>query len=146
MVNRRSLALIALLAGSTAWRWHPVHAARVEVIATGESIVATVRVYRDDFPPGIKPQPVTDYLARTLQLTDGGGHTVSLQVAAIAVDGDRLRITLTGRSPVSLAKGRLGVTMLQERYNDQVNVAEARIDGRRAQLVFLKGDTPQALP
>lgn len=147
MVTRTRSGLIILLTLCVGgWRWHPVHAARVELLATGRVVGLTVRVYHDDFPPGVQPAAVADYLARTIRVTDSRGTPVVLQTTGITPEGDRLRITLQGAAAGELGRGRLAVTLLQERYADQVNVAEVRIDGRRGQLVFLRGDAAQVLP
>jgi len=39
----------------------------------------------------------------------------------------------------------MSVTILHEKFRDQVNVADVRIGGRRHQLVFLRGDGAQQL-
>jgi hypothetical protein len=144
-------ALGLLLTGSLTVRHtapvHPVHAARVELTASAAGdVVAIVRVYRDDFPPGDRAAPVAAYLARGLSLTDLKGGPVQLKVETIIPEGDRLRITLRGKATGSLARGRLDVTLLQEKFPDQVNVALVTVAGRSSQLVFLKGDASQALP
>lgn len=142
----RLLALLACVSGVAAWRWHPVHAARVELTVTGSEVKATVRVYLTDLSAGITASQAGIYLAQTLRITDARGGTVTLVAQRVVPEGDRLRVELTGKALAPLGKGRLAVTVLQERFADQVNVAAVQIDGRRAQLVFLKGDPPQSLP
>lgn len=146
VIRLRSLSILGLILCVGAWRWHPVHAARVEVVATGRDVGATVRVYAEDFPPGTRPAAVAAYLAQTLRISDARGAAVVLAPQSITTEGDRLRIELRGIAPTSIGRGRIAVTLLQERFTDQVNVATVRIDGRRAQLVFLRGDAAQALP
>ncbi|MEP6590017.1 MAG: hypothetical protein ABJC19_02435 [Gemmatimonadota bacterium] len=149
MVGRalRALSGVALLVVALgAWTWHPVHAARVELVANGRDVTAVVRVYHDDFPPGLNRDAVAAYLSRSITLTDQQGVRVTLLPSAIVTEGDRVRITLDGTASGRVGQGRLSVTLLQERFSDQVNVALVRIDGRRAQLVYLKGDPAQALP
>ncbi|MES2123386.1 MAG: hypothetical protein V4503_01735 [Gemmatimonadota bacterium] len=149
MVSRLLRALTrwsALVVMLTASRWHPVHAARIELVSSGANVTATVRVYHDDFPPRLNREDVTAYLARTLILKDQAGVTVPLTPSAIVPEGDRVRIVLKGTANGALGNGHLAVTVLQERFSDQVNVALALIDGRRAQLVYLRGDAAQVLP
>ena len=145
MVKAMACLLMAM-AGSTAMRWHPVHASRLEVAAAGRNVTATLRVFRDDFPPGVRIPAVTDYVSRTVRLTDAKGRPVTWRVTGIASEAERLRIELQGTSASELRGGRLDYALLHERFADQVNVAAVRIDGRRAQLVFLKGDRAQGLP
>lgn len=140
------LVRTALLVATIAASRHPIHAARLELVASGRAVVATLRVYRDDFSVARDSVAVAAYVARTLRLTDGRGAPIALTPTAIVAEGDRLRITLRGTAGAPLARGRLGFALLQERFADQVNVAEARIDDRRGQLVFLRGDAPQTLP
>ncbi len=109
-------------------------------------VTATVRVYRDDFASGVTVAAVGEYLSRTLRVSDGRGAAVVMAARSVTAEGDRLRIELQGTAAAPLGNGRIGVTLLQERFPDQVNVAAILIDGRRAQLVFLRGDAAQALP
>lgn len=142
----RAVSIVGLILSMGGTEWHPVHAARVELDARGAAVTAVVRVYRDDFPPGTDRAAVTQYLARTLRVTDGTGAQVALRLASLETEGDRLRITVTGNAAAALLRGTIAITLLQERFIDQVNVASIRVDGRRAQLVFLRGDASQALP
>ena len=131
----------------SAWRFHPIHAARVELdISAGGNITATVHLYRDDLPPGDRPADVASCLDRGLVITDARGARVSLRTVAVTPEGDRLRIALVGVAPAGLGHGRIAVTLLQEKFTDQVNVVDVRAPGGRAQLVFLHGDPPQVLP
>ncbi len=138
-----ALGFAALVAGAN---WHPVHAARVELLGVGHEVRATVLVNEADFPAGNRPEAIAAYLSRTLVVRDAADRVVRLTTDQIGSEGDRLRVTLRGHSPAGLRRGRLAVTVLQERFDDQVNVVEARIDGRRRTLVFLSGEAAQLLP
>lgn len=142
----RWAACLLLPLGASAFAEHPVHAARVEVIAAGTMVRATALVYTEDFPPGSQIDAVARYLASTLRVTDARNREVALTPFRIATEGDRLRITLRGTAVEGLRGGRVVATLLQERFDDQVNVVEARVDGRRRTLVFLSGDAAQRLP
>lgn len=142
----RSVASLLLLLGVSAFAEHPVHAARIEVISAGTMVRATALVYTEDFPPGERLDAVARYLASTLRVTDARNREVALTPFRIATEGDRLRITLRGTAVQGIRGGRVVATLLQERFDDQVNVVEARVDGRRRILVFLLGDAPQRLP
>jgi hypothetical protein len=126
---------------------HPVHAARIEIISgTNGDVAATVRVYRQDFLPHEQVATATFYLASALIVTDARGARVSLHVDSLLSEGDRLRIVLHGKATSALSGGRLAVTLLQEKFPDQVNVASVQVAGRTRQLVFLRGDASQVLP
>lgn len=123
-----------------------MHAARVDVLAIGRDVRATVLVYESDFPAGNAPEAIAAYLARTLVVRDAADRVIVLRPQQIATEGDRLRITLRGVAAAGLRRGRVMATLLHERFDDQVNVVEARIDGRRRTLVFLPGEAAQGLP
>jgi hypothetical protein len=108
--------------------------------------MAVVHVYRDDFPATATLAEIGAYLDRSLVLTDARGGRVALHATGMEPEGDRLRIALTGMAAGGLKQGRIALTLLQERFADQVNVVDVRVPGRRAQLVFLRGDGPQSLP
>ncbi len=143
----RLLLLPGLALVLSASRLHPIHAARVELDVTADGAVsAVVHVYRDDFPVAAKLPEIATYLDKVLLLTDGKAARVALRPLAIEAEGDRLRISLAGSAAAGLSQGHIALTLLQERFPDQVNVVDARVPGHRAQLVFLRGDGPQALP
>lgn len=110
------------------------------------TVTAVVHVYRDDFAPGAKLAEIGSYLDHVLVITDARGVRIVLVTTGAVPEGDRLKISLAGKAPGGLDRGRIALTLLQERFSDQVNVVDARVQGRRAQLVFLRGDGPQALP
>ena len=147
MMGAARVAVVLLaVAPLTAFREHPIHAARIELVALANGDVgATVRVYHEDFGPGEEPAGITAYLDRTLIVTDARGARVMLRPTGTGREGERLRISLVGRAPPGLAKGRVQVTILQEKFTDQVNVVDVRVGGRRQQLVFVRGDEAQAV-
>lgn len=144
---RPSLALFVMVPLLAAWRMHPIHAARVELDAAADgSVNAIVHVYRDDFPGQVTLASIGGYLDKALVVTDARGTRLILRPTALQPEGDRLKILLTGSVSGGIAHGRIALTLLQEKFADQVNVVDARVQGRRAQLVFLRGDASQALP
>ena len=84
--------------------------------------------------------PPPPSLARTLAVTDAAGKRVTLSLAGVRRSGDLLWVTL--RTPPVL--GRVGVRLtnrvLFERYDDQVNVVQTSVAGRRRTLLFTKRD------
>ena len=109
-------------------------------------MLATVLVYETDFPAGNRPEAIAAYLSRTLVVRDAADRVINLTPSQISSEGDRLRIALRGKAIEGLRNGRIAATLLHERFDDQVNVVEARIDGRRRTLVFLPGEASQGLP
>lgn len=147
MTQLRVPALAAVVLMLAGFRFHPIHAARVELdVATDGTVSAVVHVYRDDFPATARLPEIAAYLDRVMVITDARAARVSLRPTGMEPEGDRIRISLAGTVPGGLGRGQIALTLLQERFSDQVNVVDARVQGRRAQLVFLRGDGPQALP
>lgn len=135
------LAIPVLIAAA-----HPIHAARVELVALrAGDVVATVRVYEEDFPPGRDHPAISAYFDRQVILTAANGSRVLLRPVSTTPEGDRLRIMLVGWSPASLTGGKLQVTLLQEKFADQVNVADVHNVGGKQQLVYLAGDNAQPI-
>ncbi len=126
---------------------HPVHAARVELATAPDGrVVATVLVYEADFPPGRDLGLITPYLQRNLVLRDAADRQVAFKVLHARPVGDRLRITLCSTASPELSGGKAQVTILQERFDDQVNVLLRHKDDTREEFVFVTGDAPVALP
>ncbi|HET9065112.1 MAG TPA: DUF6702 family protein [Gemmatimonadales bacterium] len=126
---------------------HPVHAARVELATAPDGrVVATVLVYAEDFPPGRDLVRIGSYLERHLVLHDASDRIVTFKVLHARPVGDRLRITLCSRASPALSGGTAQVTILQERFDDQVNVLLRHQDGSREEFVFVAGDAPTRLP
>jgi len=143
--------------GATARRAysHPLHTTLSELsIAADGSVQIVLRAFVDDLSAaalgraGPQPAPVATppdsatarYLARTLAVIDAAGHRVTLGLAGVRRSGDLLWVTL--RTPP--APGRVGVRLtnrvLFDRYDDQVNVVQTSVAGRRRTLLFTKRD------
>ncbi len=140
-------AIITILAAQVlAVAMHPIHAARVELVALrAGDVAATVRVYEEDFPPGRDYLAISAYFDRQVILTAANGSRVLLRPVSTTPEGDRLRIMLVGWTPASLSGGKLQVTLLQEKFADQVNVVDVKNAGGKQQLVYLGGDDAQRL-
>lgn len=146
MVSTVQAAIAILAAPILAVTMHPIHAARVELVALrAGDVVATVRVYEEDFPPGRDHPAISAYFDRQVVLTAANGSRVLLRPVSTTPEGDRLRIMLVGWSRAPLSGGTLQVTLLQEKFADQVNVADVRNAGGKQQLVYLGGDDAQRL-
>lgn len=126
---------------------HPVHAARVELATAPDGrVVATVLVYEEDFAPGRDLASIAPYLTKTFTLRDASGTRVGFKVLHARPIGDRLRITLCSRTSPDLSGGTAQVTILHDRFDDQVNVLIRHTDGDRDEFVFVAGDPATRLP
>ena len=158
-VVRRAIVAAGFIGalGATARRAypHPLHTTLSELsIAEDGSVQIVLRAFVDDLsaaalgragpqsaPVATPPDSATArYLARTVAVTDAAGTPVALSLAGVRRSGDLLWMTL--RTPP--APGRVGVRLtnrvLFERYDDQVNVVQTSVAGRRRTLLFTKRD------
>jgi hypothetical protein len=146
-----ALAMLATRAYS-----HPLHTTLTEVtVAPDGGVQIVLRAFVDDFSAaiagntGTAPASVsipTDtaaarYLARTVALTDAAGHSAPLAVVNIRRAGDLVWVTLRAPTLRSVSGARLANRVLFDRYNDQVNIVQTSIGGRRQTLLFTKRES-----
>ena len=141
---------------------HPLHTTLTEVsLAPDGQLQIVLRAFVDDFsaavaghsgpmsPPIATPtdSAIARYLGGAVSVSDAAGRRVALSVVGTRRSGDLLWITL--RAPV--AGGATGVRLtnrvLFERYDDQVNIVQTSVAGRRQTLLFTKrdGDAAKAI-
>jgi hypothetical protein len=134
---------------------HPLHTTLTEVtVAPDGGVQIVLRAFVDDFAAaiaghkGAAPIPVatpTDsatarYLAGTVSLADAAGRRAPLVVAGIRRTGDLVFVTLRAPSLGGVAGARLTNRVLFDRYDDQVNIVQTSIAGRRQTLLFTKSE------
>ena len=131
---------------------HPLHTTLTELSyrAADRSVEVSVRVFADDFRAAVARE-VTDssafaYLTSALTLSDRSGHTLRFVWCGLRQTGDLLWLCLRARAPEGLRGVRVHARLLFERYPDQINIVQASYGGRRASLLFSRGDSPKALP
>jgi hypothetical protein len=134
---------------------HPLHTTLSELsIAADGSVQIVLRAFVDDLSAaalgraGPQPAPVATppdsatarYLGGTLAVIDAAGRHVALSLAGVRRTGDLLWVTL--RTPTAPGRGDVRLTnrVLFERYDDQVNVVQTSVAGRRRTLLFTKRD------
>jgi hypothetical protein len=71
---------------------------------------------------------------------DAAGRRVPLVVAGIRRTGDLVWVTLRAPELRSIAGARLTNRVLFDRYDDQVNIVQTSISGRRQTLLFTKSE------
>ncbi len=130
---------------------HPMHTAVAELVhepATQEVLV-TIRVFADDFGAvvgtggGATPEA---YVRARVALADPAGRPIPLRWEGVTLAGDVVQIRLRGAVPGGLRGIRVRMTLMCERFEDQVNIVRATYDGRTASLLFTRGDQAKALP
>ena len=147
------IALVALAASVRQAYSHPLHTTLTEISVNGGSLQIVLRAFVDDFSavanghgravlsttPALSDSTASRYAGAKLVLSDASGRRIALTTTNVRRAGDLVWITLS--APVTRgAAVRLTNSVLFERYDDQVNIVQAEIDGRRQTLLFTKRD------
>ena len=163
LVRSAAAASVAVMALGVAVREaysHPLHTTLTEVSMSGNTLQITLRAFVDDFSavanghgratltaiPALSDSTAARYVGAKLVLADAAGRRIALTTTNVRRAGDLVWITLS--APVTRGVPvRLTNSVLFERYDDQVNIVQAAIDGRRQTLLFTKrdGGTAKAL-
>lgn len=138
------LILLLALIGTT----HPIHSssAILELDPGGRLVRVTIRVFAEDFPPGLRPEAIDEYLGQRFTLADNALAAMPLQLKRVRSEGAVLVLDLTAPAPRGLTGTRVWHGVLSERFSDQVNIVQARHAGRSTSLLFTATDGPKALP
>jgi hypothetical protein len=130
---------------------HPLHTTLTELSfsAVDRTAQLSVRAFADDFRAAAGD--VTDaaafaYLRSALVLSDRDGRVLPLAWCGLRRDADLLWLCLRAPAPRGLGGVQVRVRLLFEVYRDQINIVQASYDGRRASLLFSRGDSAKALP
>lgn len=155
--RRTVLAVVAIIAlGVTATRAysHPLHTTMSELsVAPDGSFEIVLRAFANDFSAAVTGRAgqiaesiatpadsqMARYLGRTIVLSDPAGRRATLTLAGVKRSGDLVWVTLRSTTPV-VPNARLTNTVLFERYEDQVNIVQTSIAGRRRTLLFTRRD------
>jgi hypothetical protein len=156
MVIRPAIAaLLALAILAPRAYSHPLHTTLTEVsIAADGGVQIVLRAFVDDFsaaiagrketptPPVATPtdSATARYLAQVVTLTDAAGRRAPLVVAGIRRTGDLVWVTLRAPALRAVTGACLTNRVLFDRYDDQVNIVQTSIGGRRRTLLFTKSE------
>jgi hypothetical protein len=139
--------LMALLGPSS--RVHPLHSSSAFLMDEGGAggVRMTVRIFSDDLAavaPG-GDSAAAAYVRQHIVLTGRNREVIPLDVVTIVQHGDLTQITCRGTAREGLVGARAQLSLLWERYPDQVNLLRTMIDGHTTTLVFSNGDPPKKL-
>jgi hypothetical protein len=152
---RRAIAAALLLVALHPIRLaaHPLHTS-VAILsyhpATGR-IDLSIRVFADDFEraaarrsaamPASRAMesPPLGYIRASFVVTDASGRTIPLEWCGWRRQGDLVWICFRSRNAVS---GRFMIAdrIFHDLYDDQINIVQAKIDGRSINLLFTKDE------
>ncbi|HVH66347.1 MAG TPA: DUF6702 family protein [Gemmatimonadales bacterium] len=131
---------------------HPLHTTLTQLAYrdADRTVEVSVRVFADDFR-AVVGHEVTDetaftYLRLTVTLNDRAGRSLAITWCGQRRTGDVLWLCLRAPAPDGLSGLRVHVRVLLELYSDQINIVQATYSGRRASLLFSRGDPPRPLP
>ena len=149
------VALVAVGVGVRSAYSHPLHTTLTELtVASDGTVQIVVRAFIDDFSAAVTrrastpgtpvPIPVDSamarYLGETFVLTDAGGRRVPVAVASVRRTGDLVWVTLHAPALRPVSGARLTNRVLFDRWDDQVNIVQATVGGRRQTLLFTRRD------
>ena len=157
-----AVVIAAAIAGRASRAYsHPLHTTLSEVtIASDGGVQIVLRAFVEDFSaavaghPGALPLPVATppdsaaarYLAVSLALTDASGRRLLLGLSEVRRSEDLIWITLRAPALRPIAGARLTNRVLFERWDDQVNIVQTSVDGRKANLLFTSEDKEKRIP
>jgi hypothetical protein len=140
---------------------HPLHTTLTEVTIGDDGRVQFVlRAFVDDFAAAITRTPAVApaatrtpadsaaarYLEATLIVVDDSGRRLPLQIAGIRRTNDLVWVTLRASDGRAARGVRLTNRVLFERFEDQVNIVQANIGGRRHTVLFTRREGAAAKP
>lgn len=130
---------------------HPLHTTLTELTfsAADRTVQVSVRAFADDFRAAagdLSDSAAFVYLRSALTLSDRDGRVMPVAWCGVRRDGDLLWLCLRAPAPRGLAGVQVRARLLFELYRDQINIVQASYDGRRASLLFSRGDSAKVLP
>ena len=165
-MSRRSSVLLVLattvaILAATARRAysHPLHTTLTEVtFAADGGVELVLRAFVDDFAAAVSGRravsaaatilpadsAITRYLGGTLVAADGAGRRLGWRLSGVRRAGDLVWVTLRLPAGGRVGGVRLANRVLFERYDDQVNIVQTMVAGRRHTVLFTKRDGPVA--
>ena len=144
----RAIPLLLTLAAS-APAPHPIHSssALLTIAPDGRHATLSIRVFAEDFPPGIRADQIVPYLAERFRISSPSSRAISRRLERTEVTGPVQVVELSLEAPGGLEGATLWHGVLMERFSDQVNLVQVRrgTGGRITMLLFSPGDGPKPL-
>jgi hypothetical protein len=138
---------------------HPLHTTLTEVtFAADGGVELVLRAFVDDFAAAVSGRRAVSaattvmpadsatarYLGGTLVVSDGAGRRLPWRLGGVRRAGDLVWVTLKvpggGRVRDGVGGPRLTNRVLFETYDDQVNIVQAMVAGRRHTVLFTRRD------
>src|ERR1041385_3916284 len=131
-------ALLGVLAALAA---HPLHTTltQIELRGADGSVQLTVRAFSDDLRAALGGDVSDSAASRYVR------SAVPLAWCGLQRSDGVVWLCLRGTAPVAGGL-RVRVAVLFELYADQINIVQTNREGRRAALLFTRGDPPRPVP
>jgi hypothetical protein len=155
-----SLIVVSLAPVASAHRYH-TSVTRIEHNVEEHLVEITVQTFADDIEAALNKRSAAggvrldssaktnalllDYLRNVIQLKTGDAG-LELQWIGMELKGHSVWFYLQAKAPDGLSKLTLSNRLLFELFADQVNIVNVVKDGKRASLVFKRGDTAKVIP
>ena len=142
------LGLSPAIASRSVASAHPLHTslAQVQVDTRSRTVSVSLRVFADDFAKAAARARLSlpAYAANTFKIFDDSGTQVPMQACGEKHVGDLIWLCFSAKTPepksITLWSG-----VLFETYNDQINVVQTTVDGKKSSLLFIPGDKAKFL-
>lgn len=152
---RAALLGLLLLAWTGTAGAHPIHTTLTQIGYDREAraVTLSVRVFADDFGTALARLPYAGsfeaaslaYARRTLTLRDSRGRSIPLGWCGARKTGVVIWLCLRAPSPRGLSGMTIHNRMHFELFDDQVNLVQATVNGRKRSVLFTRGDRPKTL-
>ncbi len=134
---------------------HPMHTSVTELHDSAAGTVSIrIRVFEDDLTAALggrladqaADSALSRYVRGRLSLSDRTGRVLPIEWVADERAGAVRLLRLRAKVSGGLAGASLNVTLLCDRFDDQVNIVRASYGGRTTTILFTPGDGAKALP
>jgi hypothetical protein len=147
---------------------HKFHAtiAQLEYNAKEQSVEAVIRFFADDFETAISqhakreikfntPQALKDkansdavfsYVHERFELKGKNGNTVKLTWVGMEIQADMVWVYFEGKLPGGLSGAQMRNRLMQELFDDQVNIVNFKFDGKQTGTMFNLQDGFKVVP
>ena len=153
-------AMIMLFLGSVRVAWsHPLHTTLTDIsIDASGTMQLTIRAFADDFATVVarhagRSRPadyrlpdadIAAYVLSAMQVRDAGGHPAAMIWGGQRRAGDVIWVTMRVPSVRDLRGVQVASSLLDELFEDQVNIVQTQLAGRRHSVLFTASDGHRA--
>ena len=150
---------MTVLGTATAAWSHPLHTTLTEIsIDASGTMQLTIRAFADDFATVVarnarRPRPadyrlpdadIAAYVSSAVLVQDANGHRAAMLWGGQRRAGDVIWVTMRMPSIHDLRGVKVASSLLGELFEDQVNIVQTQLAGRRHSVLFTASDAHRA--